>query len=132
MPFTVNEVRAAIGILNPKKAPVYDLITNQVLRKLPGKDYIRFITQLYNAILRQGFLPPQWKVAQIIMIQKPAELVESYRPINLLPVLSKLFEKLLLSRFLEIIERKKIISNHQFGFRHRHTTLAPLRGSAVG
>jgi len=53
------------------------------------------------------------------MIQKPgksAELAESYRPISLLPILSKLFEKLLLSRLLKIIERQKIISNHQFGF----------------
>jgi len=40
MPFTVNEVRAAIKVLNPKKAPGYDLITNQVL---PEKG-IRFIT----------------------------------------------------------------------------------------
>jgi len=33
MPFTVNEVRAAIKVLNPKKVPGYDLITNQVLQK---------------------------------------------------------------------------------------------------
>jgi len=85
--FTVNEVRAAIRVLNPKKAPGYNLITNQVLQKLSEKG-IRFITQLCNAVLRQGFFSPQWKVAQIIMIQKPgkpAEL-ESYRPISLLPV----------------------------------------------
>jgi len=111
IPFTVNEVRAAIRMLNPKKTPGYDLITKQVLQKLPEKG-IRFITQLCNALLRQGFFPPQWKVVQIIMIQKPgkpAELAESCRPISLLPVLSKLFEKFLLSRLLEIIERQNII-----------------------
>jgi len=59
---------------------------------------------------------------------KPAELVESYRPISLLPVLSKLFEKLLPSRLLEMIERsiEKIIHNHQFGFRHRHATIEQI------
>jgi len=41
MPFTVNEVRA-IRVLNPKKALGYDLITNEVLQKLPEKG-IRFI-----------------------------------------------------------------------------------------
>jgi len=59
------------------------------------------------------------------MIQKPrksAELAESYRPISLLPVLSKLFEKLLLPRLLEIIGRQKVIPYHQFGFRPRHAT----------
>jgi len=54
MPFTVNEVRAAIRILNPKKAPGYDLIINQVLQKLTVK-HIGFITQLCNAVLRGFF-----------------------------------------------------------------------------
>jgi len=106
-------------VLNPKKAPRYDLITNQVLQKLPKKG-IRFIIQLCTAVLKQGFFPPQWKVAQIIMIQKPgksAGLAESYMPISLLTVVSILFGTLLLPRLLEIIERQKIIPNHQFGFR---------------
>jgi len=61
MPFTVNEVRAAIRVLNPKKEPGYDLIINRALQKLPEKG-IRFVIQLFNAILRQGFfLPPPIK-----------------------------------------------------------------------
>jgi len=43
-----------------------------------------------------------------------------------LPVLSKLFKKLLLSRLLEIIQREKIIPNHQFGFRHRHAIIEQI------
>jgi len=96
-PFTVK-MRTAIRILNLKKAPDYDLITNQLLQQLSEKG-IKFITQLYKAKLRQDFLPRQWKIAQIIMIQKPgksAEFAESYRTISLLLVLSKLFEKRLL------------------------------------
>jgi len=49
MPFTVNEVRPAIRVLNPKKAPGYDLITNQVLQNLSEKG-IRFITQLLTLV----------------------------------------------------------------------------------
>jgi len=51
---------------------------------------------------------------------KPAELAESCRPISLLSVLSRLFEKLLPLRFSVIMERQKIISNYQFVFRHKH------------
>jgi len=57
----------------------------------------------------------KWKVAQIIMIQKPskpAELAESYRSISLLPVLPKLFEKLLLSRINIIMEIHGLIPDH--------------------
>jgi len=124
IPFTVNEIRAAIRVLNPKKAPGYDLITDQVLQKLPEKS-IRFITHFVTQYSDKAFFYLQWRVAQIIMIQKPsksAELAASYRPISLLPVLSKLFEKLLLPRLLEIIERQKIIPNHPFEFRPRHAT----------
>jgi len=60
------------------------------------------------------------------MIQKPgnvANLAESYRPIILLPVLLKLFEKLLLPRLSTIIEKHKLITNHHFGFRRKHATI---------
>jgi len=50
---------------------------------------------------------------------KPAELAESYKPSSVLPVLSKLFEKFLLSRLSMIMERPKIILNYQFSFRYK-------------
>jgi len=78
-PFTVKNGRAAIRVLYPKMAAGYELITNQVLQKLPKKG-IRVISHFYNVVLRQGFFPPQWKIGQIIMIQKPgkpADLAES-------------------------------------------------------
>jgi hypothetical protein len=58
---------------------------------------------------------------------KPAIEITSYRPISLLPVLSKLFEKLLLKRLKPILEAKKIIPTHQFGFQHKHSTIDQVR-----
>jgi len=52
-------MRAVIKNLNPKKASDYDLITNQILQMLPEIE-IKFVTQFYNAVLRQGFFSPQW------------------------------------------------------------------------
>lgn len=54
---------------------------------------------------------------------KPAEDVTSYRPISLLPVPSKVLERLLLTRLMPIIEEKQLISEHQFGFRRKHSTI---------
>jgi len=123
-PFTVNEIKIIINHLNPKKAPGYDLITNKILKMLP-ETAIKYITQLCNAVVKGSFFSLQWKVAQIIMIQKPSkptEPAESYRSISLLSVLSKLFEKLLLSRISIIMENYGLISDHQFGFRSKHAT----------
>ena len=47
----------------------------------------------------------------------------SYRPISLLAVMSKLFEKLLIRRLKPIIERKTLIPNHQFRFRSKPSTI---------
>jgi hypothetical protein len=54
---------------------------------------------------------------------KPPNELISYRPISILPIVSKVFEKLLLQRLLPIVEIKRLIPNHQFGFRQRHSTL---------
>jgi hypothetical protein len=67
----------------------------------------------------------QWKYAQIITIAKPGKPpteTSSYRPSSLLPILSKLFEELILTR-LGTIFINDIIPIHQFGFRANHSTI---------
>jgi len=95
-------MRAVIRDLNSKNASGNDLLTNQVLQKLPERE-IKFIIKLYNA--------SRWKVAQIIMTQKLGKLAELYRllePSSLLPVL-KIFENLLFLRLFVIMEWLKLI-----------------------
>jgi len=97
-PFSPVEVSAAIACLNVRKAPGYDLISGKVLHELPPAGVI-LLTTLYNSILHLSYYPLLWKFAQIVMVPKPgkpAHDVASYRPISLLPILSKVFEKLLL------------------------------------
>lgn len=103
----------------------YDLITGEILKKLPRKGIVK-LTNLVNASFRLKYVPMCWKVAEVIMIPKPGKqvnVVTSYRPISLLPVISKLYEKLLLKRLKPIIEEKCIIPLHQFGFRNKHGTI---------
>lgn len=54
---------------------------------------------------------------------KPKNEITSYRPISLLPTISKLFEKLLLKRVIPIMEEAQLIPQHQFGFRKKHSTI---------
>lgn len=123
---TVKEVQRTIQKeINPKKAPGYDLITGQILKYLPRKIVVK-ITQIINAAIKLRHVPQLWKIAEVIMIPKPgkpANELTSYRPISLLPVLSKLFEKLIHRRLLKIIDERKLIPKHQFGFRKQHSTI---------
>jgi hypothetical protein len=72
--------------------------------------------------LLKGYFLAQWKVSQFILILKPGkspnELI-SYP----LSIVSKVFEKLLLKKLFRMVENNRLIPNHQFGFRQRHSTL---------
>lgn len=124
--FKVREVKDIIqNNINPKKSPGFDLVTAKMVMEVP-ENTVRLITHIANAIMRIGYFPGQWKIAQIILIPKPGKdvtHVNSYRPISLLPVLSKLFEKLLLRKLSPIISENNIIPNHQFGCRVEHSTI---------
>jgi hypothetical protein len=127
-PFKPSEVQNAIRQLPKKKSPGYDLISAEVLQNLPRKG-LMLLTYIFNAILRTSNFPIQWKFAQIKMIQKPGKpphAASSYRPISLLPVCSKLFEKLLMKRIIPIIQDYNILPDHQFGFRESHSTIHQL------
>jgi hypothetical protein len=59
---------------------------------------IKYLTQLFSAVLFKGYFPVKWKVSQIILLLKPGKPpneLTSYQPISLLPIVSKVFEKLL-------------------------------------
>lgn len=64
-------------------------------------------------------------IVEVLMISKPGKplnQVSSYRPISLLPVISKLSEKLLLAQLKPLIIKEQLIPTHQFGFWHQHLT----------
>lgn len=128
-PFTLNEVKSIIRESSKKrKAPGFDLITKKIIRELSVKA-LRILTIICNAMLRIGHFPAPWKIAEIILIQKPGkppQEASSYRPISLLPALSKLFEKLLLLRLKPVLEGRNLIPDHQFGFREKHATIEQI------
>lgn len=111
--------------LSAKKAPGYDLITGQVLKELPDLALLK-LQYIINACFKIKYVPRHWKIAEVIVIPKPGKPpteVTSYRPISLLPIMSKVFEKLLLKRLMPIIHDRKLVPPHQFGFRNNHSTI---------
>jgi hypothetical protein len=123
--FCPSDVSYVIRNLPNRKAPGYDLITAAILKRLPKKAII-FLTYLYNAILRTTHFPLLWKLSIVKMIPKPSKplhLPSSYRPISLLPILGKIFEKLLLRRLYPIINSHNLLPDHQFGFRFSHSSI---------
>ena len=104
-PCSTEEVKELIFNLKPKKAPGFDLITSEILRQI-SHNTLQALTSVINACLRLCYVPTLWKVAEVIMVPKPGKPpndITSYRPISLLPILSKLLEKLFLKKLMPII-----------------------------
>lgn len=122
---SLKEIRNVCSHLNSKKTPGYDLITAQIIKELPKIALLK-LQYIINACFRLRHVPRHWKIAEVIVIPKPGKPtteISSYRPISLLPTMSKVFERLFLVRLNKIIDSRKLIPNHQFGFREKHSTL---------
>jgi hypothetical protein len=90
---------------DPQKAPGFISSEGTFLRTLKIKALVK-LTTLINASIRLNYIPDAWKTAEVIMIPKPGKNlseVESYRPGSLLPIMSRLFEKLILKCLKPII-----------------------------
>jgi len=97
-----DEVHEAIRGLKVGKAPSSNGILNTALKHLPQRA-VSLLIQIFNAILLAHHFPPLWKHARVTSILKPGKdpaLPSSYRPIRLLDMIGKPFEKIPLARIL--------------------------------
>lgn len=125
---TPKELKKIIKNLKSNKSPGHDTIPNLVIKRLPKKAIV-FISNLFNACFRLHYFPAMWKLATIIPLLKPGKKPSdpsSYRPISLLPTLSKLMEKVILHRLLQQLDNLNIIPQSQMGFKHEHATTHQL------
>lgn len=125
---TPREIRQAIQQTKVHKAPGEDGISNLVLRNLPIKAII-LLTLIFNACLLIGYFPERWKTAKVLAFPKPGKprnRPTSYRPISLLSCVSKIFERLILTRLLAYITDNGLIPPSQFGYTKQKSTAHQL------
>jgi hypothetical protein len=80
------------------------------------------ITNLFNLIISSGVYPDEWKCAHITPLYKgkgSKSSLENYRPISILPPISKLFESLISKQIYTHFESNKLLHPSQFGFRQK-------------
>ncbi|KAG5895751.1 hypothetical protein JTB14_029521 [Gonioctena quinquepunctata] len=123
-PATLDELKAHIKGLNPKKAPGYDGITNRMIEYFPDNQ-VQSLLNIINNSLRLKRFPRRWKHAVVVMIPKQGQnptFPQNYRPISLLCSSAELAEKIVLERLDEEVEDRNVLPNEQFGFRRAHST----------
>ena len=82
------------------------------------------LSHICNLSFERGVFPDKLKIAKIVPVFKSDDpsLFSNYRPISILPCLSKVLEKLFYLRLSEFLTKFNILNHHQYGFRPHHST----------
>jgi hypothetical protein len=82
------------------------------------------ISYIINLSLRSGQVPTDWKVAQVVPLHKSGSTTDTnnYRPISILPIVSKILERAVHYQLMDYLERNNLLSENQFGYRNKRST----------
>ena len=115
-PATVTEVNLVVRSLKNSRSK-NNVVPVTIYKRL--SDLINpIICDIFNESVTQGVFPESLEIAKIIPVHKSGcrKKIENYRPISLLPTLSKIFEKLMHSRLYNYFCATNFFNDSQFGF----------------
>ena len=105
----------------------WDGLSAKILKQ--SIDHVKLpLTKVFNLSLSCGYFPTELKLAKVLPLFKADSkvLFSNYRPVSVLPVLSKVLEKLMFNRLLSFLNNNDILYKLQFGFRSGHSTAMAL------
>ena len=118
-----SEVKKIIKDLKPKTSYSQDRLSN-ILLKFIGNDISKHLTRIINLSFESGIFPEKLKVAKVVPIFKKGEiyLFDNYRPVSILPSISKVIEKIMHSQIYKFFVENDYFYQSQYGFRPQHST----------
>ena len=113
--------------LNPNKAHGWDKISIKMIR-LCDKSIILPLAIIFKTILSTGIYPDVWKKGNIVPVHKKESKnsVRNYRPISLLPIFGKIFEKLIYNSLYTYFHSNNLFVKNQSGFLHGDSCVSQL------
>lgn len=115
-PTSIEEIKFELKRFKNRKAPGPDKIKADVL-KLLGNPFLIKYKVIADYLLMTGYYPNRWKIGECIFLHKTGKNhrdAKSYRPITLLNIMGKLYERLLLSRLRQTADRLQTPFQHGF------------------
>ena len=118
-----RELDKIIDQLKPKTSTGWDDISMKLV-KLIKTDLLSPLKIIINQMLITGIFPMNLKIAKVIPLFKKGDntIFSNYRPISLLPAMSKIFEKVIFQQLYEYFQSKHLFYCSQYGFRKGHST----------
>ena len=120
---TEMQIKLFIQGLNSKSSFGYDGISLKLLKRLESV-LTKPLTLIINQSLKTGIFPNKLKLGKVIPVHKKDDIhqMENYRPISLLPSISKVFEKVVHHQIYLYFSRNNYLCSSQYGFRKHHST----------
>ena len=123
-PTDAKEVKDILSSFKHKKSSGPDNISMDFIKTV-GNEIAEPLANLINKSLMEGNVPNTMKVAKVVPVYKAKEhnLFTNYRPISLLPTVSKLLEKVVHKRIYHFMSSQDAFYKSQYGFRPKHSTI---------
>ena len=111
-----SEVRKLLSDLPSAGSAGIDTISASMLKFIPD-ELSTILAKLFNMFVVRHKFPTQWKAAVITPVYKKSNKadINNYRPISILPLVSKIFEKTIDWQFRKFLEEEGLLSNAQHG-----------------
>ena len=113
-----DEILKVIRPLNIHKAHGHDDISIRMI-KICDKSLLKPLIILFGNSIESSCYPDIWKRSNIIPVHKKndKQLVNNYRPISLLPIFGKIFEKIIFNKIYNFLLEENLLNSNQSGFR---------------
>ena len=117
-----QEFEKAFKTLKRNKAIGYDGLSGNIMNVYDSITVILF--KIFKASLEEAVFPEKLKIAKVIPVFKKGdkENIENYRPISILPVFSKVLERIMYNRLYEYFMNNNLLHENQFGFQINNST----------
>ena len=122
-PIDENTVQKAINSLKCKfTLDCYGLSTELI--KICKFQISKPLTLIINQCIKNNIFPDQMKIARVLAIYKKGDksIFDNYRPISILPIISKIFERILHTQLSHYFTSNNLFCENQYGFRKNHST----------
>ena len=117
-----DDILKIINKMDNKSSSGYDMFSNKIIKAIKN-EISKPLTLIINQMLESGIFPDSLKIAKIIPLYKKGNInsITNYRPISLLPTLSKVFERVIFNQLYLYLDHNNLLSEEQYGFRANHS-----------
>ena len=125
--FNDSDILSIISNLDPNKAHGHDQISIRMLQ-IWAKSICKPLHLIFSSCMESGIFLSEWKMANAVPVYKTDDKqnIKNYRPVSLLPIFGKVFERLIYKEMYSFFIENDLISSNQSGFKQGDSCINQL------